>query len=134
MTRWGGAEAPHPLRADWLAAEFAGAGRDYFVLAEADAPPVGLFGLRWFPREARAHLLRVGLSPAVRGLGLAKPMLKAAERIGRERGAERLTLNVYADNAAAVHAYEAAGFFTREIAGDSEGEVIRMLKPLGKAG
>ena len=94
---------------------------------------MGVFGLRWYPKEARAHLIRVGLAPSVRGLGLAKPMLKAAETIARQRGAERLTLNVYAANETAQRAYEAAGFFVREIAADAEGEIVRMLKPLGPA-
>lgn len=125
---------PDPLRADWLDAEFGAPGRSYFILAEADGPPVGVFGLRWYPRERRAHLIRVGLAPSVRGLGLAKPMLRAAERLARDRGAERLTLSVYGSNAAARHAYEAAGFFTREIAPDRDRPddvVVRMLKPLG---
>jgi ribosomal protein S18 acetylase RimI-like enzyme len=99
-------------------------------------PPVGVFGLRWRDRERRAHLVRVGLAPEARGLGLAKPMLKAAERLARGRGAERLTLNVYGSNTAAQRAYESAGFFVREIAGGGDRPddvVVRMLKPLGPA-
>ena len=131
---WGGPETPDPLRAEWLDAEFERAGRDYFVLTEGENAPIGVFGVRWFARERRAHLIRVGLAPSMRGLGLAKPMLKAAERLARERGAARLTLNVYGSNEPAQRAYEAAGYFVREIAGDDarpDDVVVRMLKPLG---
>lgn len=143
MSLWSGAETPFPVSAEWLATEFRRTGQTYFVLTdEPDAegerpPPVGIFGLRWRPREQRAHLMRVALAPEMRGMGLAKPMLKAAERIAQARGAERLTLNVYGSNTSAQKAYEAAGFFVREIGGDRDRPddvVVRMLKPLGPSG
>lgn len=107
------------------------------MLVESEgAPPLGVFGLRWCPGEKRAHLVRVALAPEARGVGLAKPLLRAAADIARSGGAERLTLNVYGSNGPAQRAYEAAGFFVREIAAAPERRddvVVRMIKPLGPA-
>lgn len=116
----------------WLAGVFARGPTRHFVLLEADTEePIGLFGLR--VRTGTAHLLRIALAPEWRGAGLARPLLRAAERLARDAGVSRMTLNVYGDNEPARRAYEAAGFFVNEFAEDSEGEVVRMTKPLGAA-
>lgn len=112
-----------------MAAFGAGQAR-YYVLAETETDePAGMFGLRW--RGAGVHLVRVALAPEWRGLGLARPLLRAAETLARDGGARRLTLNVYGDNEPARRAYEAAGFFVNEVAADDFGQVVRMTKPLG---
>ncbi len=127
--QWGGPDMPHPLTAAWLSREFARRDGDYFVLEGDPVGPIGVFGLRWHTRTARAHLVRVALSPDARGLGLARVLLKGAAQIARSRGMRRVTLNVYADNAPARRAYETAGYFPCGF----EGDVVRMLKPLGAA-
>ena len=128
VVRWAGPEAPDPLNAAWLTGEFAAVDRSYFVLAEPrDAPAIGVLGLRWFMRERRAHLMRVGLAPRVRGYGVSRTLLKGAEAKARAAGAERLTLTVWRDNDPARRAYEAAGYFTCGV----DPRVVRMLKPLG---
>ncbi|MCY9785004.1 GNAT family N-acetyltransferase [Nocardiopsis sp. EMB25] len=48
--------------------------------------------------------------PKVRGLGLAREIIGALLAWGRDRGAERAYLLVLEDNAAALRAYERAGF------------------------
>ena len=126
---WGGPDLPDPLTAAWLAREFARTDRDYLILEGEPVGPIGVMGLRWHPRAGRAHLIRVGLSPDARGLGLSRVLLKAAAQIAREQGLRRLTLNVYADNTPARRAYEAAGFFPSGF----DGDVVHMLKPLGAA-
>lgn len=136
MRQWGGPEAPWPLDPAWLSAAFARGAARYFVLATADAGEVvGLFGARGLGSPA-VHLIRVGLAPEWRGHGLARPLIRAAEALARDQGAERLTLNVYGDNEPARRAYESAGFFVHEFAADEGGdgdEIVRMLKPLGPA-
>ena len=129
VVRWAGPEAPHPLTPDWLAREFTLPDRDYLVLEEEGEPPLGVLGLRWYRAERRGHLMRVGLDPEARGYGLARVMLKGAEQLARDRGAERITLTVWSDNGPARRAYEAAGYFTCGL----DERVVRMLKPLGAA-
>lgn len=127
--QWGGPDMPDPLTAAWLAREFALGERAYFVLEGEPVGAIGVFGLRWHARQERAHLIRVGLRPEARGIGLARVLLKAAAGIARDLGARRVTLNVYASNTSARRAYEAAGFFPCGF----DGDVVRMLKPLSAA-
>ncbi len=131
--RWGGAQIPDPLAADWLAAQFGSAIPEHYAMIDEDDSPIGVFGLRFHERDRRAHLIRVALSPLWRGEGLSAKLLKGAAGLARERRAQRLTLNVYASNADARAAYERAGFFPFEYAKareDPSGMMVRMLKPL----
>jgi RimJ/RimL family protein N-acetyltransferase len=129
--QWSGGDTPFPIEPEWLVQAFGGDQARYYVLAESETDePVGLFGLRW--RGAGVHLVRIALAPEWRGLGLARPLLRAAETLARDGGARRMTLNVYADNEPARRAYEAAGFFLNEVAADRYGQVLRMTKPLGR--
>ena len=131
--RWGGAQIPDPLGADWLAAQFLASQPEHYAMTDEDDQAIGLFGLRFHERDQRAHLIRVALSPIWRGEGLSSQLLKGAAVLARERRALRLTLNVYASNADARAAYERAGFFPFEYAKareDPSGMMVRMLKPL----
>ena len=131
--RWGGAQVPDPLAADWLAAQFVAAQPEHYAMTDEDDRPIGLFGLRFHEKDRRAHLIRVAISPLWRGEGLSGQLLKGASNLASERRAQRLTLNVYASNADARAAYERAGFFPFEYAKareDSSGMMVRMLKPL----
>jgi RimJ/RimL family protein N-acetyltransferase len=124
---------PDPLLAVWLMSEFNASGRDYYVMVDADDSPVGVFGVRLYPREKRAHLIRVAIRPHARGRGLASAMLKGAATLAREARMQRLTLNVYGSNEQARLAYERAGFFPYQYASapeDPTGAMVRMLKPL----
>lgn len=63
-------------------------------------------------RHGVARLMRIGIAPARRGQGLARPFLRTL--IGRvfadPAGYERVELNVYTHNTAAVRAYRGLGF------------------------
>lgn len=131
--RWGGAQVPDPLLAEWLAAQFLSAAPEHYTMTDSEDRPIGVFGLRFHERERRAHLIRVAISPVRRGEGLSAQLLKGAATLAKERRSQRLTLNVYASNADARAAYERAGFFPFEFAKareDSSGMMVRMLKPL----
>ena len=133
VVMWGSPHLPDPLDSAWLAREFFSPGREHYVLTDTDDEPMGVFGLRFHPKERRAHLIRVALSPEWRGLGLSGHLLRGAATLAREARMLRLTLNVYGSNDAARLAYERAGFFPYEFAQapeDSTGAMIRMLKPL----
>ena len=56
------------------------------------------------------RVVRVLLDPARRGEGLGRPLVAAATAYASALGMSRLGLNVFADNAAAVRAYERLGF------------------------
>jgi RimJ/RimL family protein N-acetyltransferase len=131
--RWGGLQAPFPLMAEWLAAQFLAATPEHYAMTDDEDQPIGVFGLRFHERERRAHLIRVAISPLWRGEGLSGQLLRGAANLARERRAQRITLNVYGSNADARAAYERAGFFPFEFAKareDPTGLMVRMLKPL----
>jgi RimJ/RimL family protein N-acetyltransferase len=130
---WGGPQVADPLVAAWLMGEFNTPERDYYVMVDREDEAVGVFGLRFHPREKRAHLVRVAIDPDARGYGLAAALLKGAAHLAKEARMERLTLNVYGSNDQARMAYERAGFFPYEFAPapeDASGTMLRMLKPL----
>ena len=67
-----------------------------------------LLAFRAGSRVARLYSLAV--APNATGQGLGRALLKAAERQARARGAERLRLEVRADNQAAIHLYDQQGY------------------------
>ncbi|MDB5369379.1 MAG: hypothetical protein JWP20_937 [Roseomonas sp.] len=88
---------PRPSR--WL---FAGI-EDDILAAHAQV------SLDW--RHGVARLARVGLAPSMRGRGLAVPFLsEVMDRVFREPAFERLELNVYTFNTAAIRTYKRLGF------------------------
>ena len=80
-------------------------------MAENDGELVGHVQLAFDWRNGNALLSRVAIAPAMRGRGLAAPMIELA--IGeafRFTAVERLELNVYTWNAPAIRTYERLGF------------------------
>lgn len=59
-----------------------------------------------------ADLDRIAVLPSSRGRGLARHLLDAQVDRARDLGAERMLLEVRADNAAAIGLYESVGFDT----------------------
>ncbi|UFN47833.1 GNAT family N-acetyltransferase [Roseomonas sp. OT10] len=84
------------------------------ILAFAGEEPAGLVNLfEGFSTFAGRPLLNIHdviVAPAFRGRGLAGRMLAEAERLARERGCCKLTLEVLEGNAAARAAYARLGF------------------------
>ena len=83
------------------------------LVAELDRV-VGYVRLRHPSRlPAGRHVLQingVGVDPSYQRRGIGRTLLDAAIAEARSRGARRLTLRVFAPNAAARALYEAAGF------------------------
>lgn len=99
----------------------AGLGNAFSVLAFADADafadqwrPVGLIncfvGFSTFQLRPVVNIHDVIVTREFRGRGIAGVMLQAVERIARDQGCCRLTLEVYDDNHPARRAYEKYGF------------------------
>ena len=106
------------------AAPFFGEGVDPGDVLVADCDRVvGYVRVRHPSRlPAGRHVLQingVAVDPEYRRRGIARALLDAAIAESRSRGARRLTLRVFAPNAAARALYEAAGF---EVEGVLRGE------------
>lgn len=95
-----------------LTEELRGNGR-WYVAAEpavdgAPQPLVGYAGL-WFDGD-NAHVMTIGVDPAVQRQGVGAIMLRALVERAREIGALSMVLEVAVDNDAAIAMYERAGF------------------------
>lgn len=87
----------------------AGPGATLLVAADAG----GLLGsaLAFRRRGSRAsRLYSLATAPAARGRGVARALLAAVEADAVARGAERMRLEVRADNTAAIALYEHTGY------------------------
>ena len=57
-----------------------------------------------------AQIMDIAVDPKVRGKGVASQLMERAITVAREKGAERLVLEVRESNAAAIRLYESFGF------------------------
>lgn len=83
-----------------------------------------------------ARLYSTGVAPELRGRGLGRALLQAAETAAVRRGADCMRLEVRPDNAAALDLYRSAGYrpFGRYVAYyEDEADALRMEKPLRRA-
>jgi len=116
---WAGPKVANPLTVEWLAAEFKAA--PHWVWVDEDDTPQAMFKLI-DKGLGRAHLTRFGISPALRGKGLAAGLMQEIADEAYEAGADHLTLNVYASNPRARHIYEQLDFRVVE-ENDSTGDI-----------
>lgn len=86
----------------------------YSVLAFDGGAPVGLVncieGFSTFKCLPLVNVHDVAVLASHRGRGIAEAMLAEAERIARERGACKLTLEVLSGNGPALRLYQRIGF------------------------
>ena len=89
----------------------AGAGVQYVALDDA-GEVVGWCDVVRFDQEGFSHgwRLGMGLLPSFRGRGIGRRVAEAAIAAARERGAERIELEVFASNTRAIALYERLGF------------------------
>ena len=81
-------------------------------VAEIDGKIVGWCDIAGMTRPGTVHcgVLGMGLLPDWRGRGLGRRLMQAALAQATAIGLERVQLEVYADNAAAIALYEKLGF------------------------
>lgn len=98
----------------------------YSVLAFADSSQsqaVGLVncieGFSTFACRPLVNVHDVAVLASYRGQGVAERMLALAEKIARQRGACKLTLEVLSGNAGAVRLYQRVGFAAYELDPDA---------------
>jgi ribosomal-protein-alanine N-acetyltransferase len=78
------------------------------LVAEAGGAVVGY--VVWWRVADEMHLLTLAVEPPFRRSGIGRALLTAVVEDGRRAGAERVALEVAAENAAGLALYEAAGF------------------------
>lgn len=87
--------------------------RDHLV-AEIDGVVVGYIRLGYpTPLACNSHVRQIqglAVADAVRGAGVGRALLRAAQDEARRRGARRITLRVLGHNAPARRLYESEGF------------------------
>jgi ribosomal protein S18 acetylase RimI-like enzyme len=86
----------------------------FSVLAFDDSQPVGLVncieGFSTFACKPLVNVHDVAVLPSHRGQRVGEQMLALCERIARERGACKMTLEVLQGNRSAIRLYERLGF------------------------
>jgi len=98
-----GVDAPVAARTEIARPEIPVAG-----IVGADVELVGYAGT-WFDGQD-AQVMTIGVAPELQGRGLGRLLLAALLEYERERGAERVFLEVRIDNDLAIAMYERAGF------------------------
>jgi RimJ/RimL family protein N-acetyltransferase len=116
LIQWGGWGLTYPLDAaqlDQMLAEGAGPkpARLCWMVEATDGVPVGHVQLALDWQNGIGRIARVGLAPEKRGQRLAVPMLRLvlAQAFALE-AIERVELNVFTWNRAAIRTYETLGF------------------------
>lgn len=115
LTQWGGHKRRFPLdeaQMDAVLAETAGARPARRMWAgERQGSLVAVAGVVLDWQQGTALLTMVGVAPGARGQGLAAPLVREVVRaVFHEPAFERLELNVYTFNTAAIRTYDALGF------------------------
>lgn len=80
-----------------------------------------------------AQILDIAVAPSFRGRGVGRALLERAIAIAREKGAERLVLEVRESNGAAIRLYERFGFvryFVRKGYYEGKEDALLMEKEL----
>lgn len=107
---WGGSPVRWPLDDAQIAVMRADPNRSLWT-AIADGAICGHFQLFHDRRSRTVRLGRVGIAPALRGRGLAVPMLRiAAERAFADPAVHRIELHVYEHNTPARATYARLGY------------------------
>ena len=110
----GGGEALSDFAKANLAKALAARPQAFSVLAFADEQPVGLIncieGFSTFACQPLVNVHDVAVLSGYRGQRIGERMLELVEKLARERGACKLTLEVLSGNGGAVKLYQRVGF------------------------
>ena len=123
---WGTLQLPYPSLASWRKRLAEPPEGFYLLVACAEGEVIGNLGLHTFPKRPRRRHAG-GLGMAVRddwqGRGAGTALMKAALELADDwLGLLRLELEVFTDNAAAVHLYRKFGF---AVEGELKGYAFR---------
>lgn len=108
--RWAGSLVPYPFPVSQLPHLLAVEDSESFCLGRGDRIPVG-FGQLWLRDNGAVRLMRIIVSPKVRGQGLGRELCRLLiARAVDVAGADKINLAVYRDNVVAVSLYQSLGF------------------------
>ncbi len=99
---------PDPWTAHMFAEEIAADARVWLVAEDASACLVGYAGVAVLA-DQDAHVMNLAVSPASRGRGVGRQLLGALLTAAAQLGAQRVTLEVRAENVEAIALYESVG-------------------------
>lgn len=102
-----GAMFSDPWSPGMFADEIAGAERAWFVAEDGDVL-VGYGGLAVLA-DSDAHVMNLAVTPGRRRQGVGRELLHTLFEVARDMGAQRVTLEVRSENAAAIALYESVG-------------------------
>ncbi len=129
----GGGKSLGQFALDNVAAELARRPQAFSVLAFQGVEPVGLVncieGFSTFACQPLVNVHDVVVHPHYRKMGVAQHMLALVERIARERGCCKLTLEVLQGNAPAIGLYARIGFVGYQLV-PGMGQAMFLQKPL----
>ncbi|WP_110707535.1 GNAT family N-acetyltransferase [Salinicola sp. CR57] len=108
LEHWAGPGLSWPTDGPRLWREIDGGGLLSFCLVSGSEPLA--FGQLVVKGERHYHLARIIVSPSRRRQGLGEALCRRLLDEARQRRAERVTLNVFSDNGAAVDLYRRLGF------------------------
>ncbi|MHA1770051.1 MAG: GNAT family N-acetyltransferase [Candidatus Thorarchaeota archaeon] len=82
------------------------------LVAEIEYKYAGHLSLQPEEWEASRHVARLGIIviQGLRGIGVGKSLMLAADDVARENGFEKIVLSTFADNKIARHLYESVGY------------------------
>lgn len=110
----GGNEPLSDFAKERLVSELAARPQAYSILAFDGDAPVGLVncieGFSTFKCKPLVNVHDVAVLASHRGRGIAETMLVEAERLARDRGAVKMTLEVLSGNAPALKLYRRVGY------------------------
>ncbi len=85
---------------------------DVFLVAEENGVVVGFVIIRRGKYSKNRHVgyLGIGVRKDYRGKGIGKSLMREAERIARQRGFEKICLEVFSSNRRAIKFYKKLGY------------------------
>jgi ribosomal protein S18 acetylase RimI-like enzyme len=133
LKRWGGPLLTFPPDAQKTWSEIQTTSKDTFSLIDQGGNVIG-FAQTSIKEPGAVHLGRIIVSPAMRGMGLGRRLLKQLIQLVLSKNeTERITLNVYRDNLSAYSLYKSLGFvvISEDDAENSYGMCLQMKSTMG---
>ena len=131
---WAGPVMPFPPSLATLARDLDTEDKPAFVLARSPGPPLG-FGQLMAKEDHRAHLVRIIVSPDIRGQGLGESLCTLLmDEAAARWGSTCFSLNVLASNGPAIRLYQRLGFESAAPPSDSalDGQHLYMTLNAGR--
>ncbi|HEX9398464.1 MAG TPA: GNAT family N-acetyltransferase [Anaeromyxobacter sp.] len=120
---------PHPFTPEAARERCAYAGADVYVVAVAAGRALGYGMLRGWDEGYEVPSLGIAVHADARGIGLGRAIMLYLHAEAARRGAPRIRLKVYPDNAAAVPLYRSLGYVFSESLEQEQLVGIKTLRP-----